>query len=1010
MSLNWPFWLILVIPLLVAFWLRPMPNRVLTLVRGVAVLLLLLAICGLSVNLPSRHGCVVVVADRSMSMPAGSRRQQIEATDLLYHSMGGADELAVVSFGQRTSVEQPPQRMRFSDFVNDVGNEASNLADGVDRAVSLIPRGNPGRILILSDGYTTGGDVAAAAARAASSGIAIDFRAMQRSGAGDLAIERIDAPSSVAAAEAFMISAWVDSPRPQEVAYELVCGEQVLASGQRAVPAGRTRLVFRDKAGDAGARSYRLRVHSAGSDKEDPVIENNTARFLIGVRGAKPLLCVGPAASSLPQVLSAGGLKVDRRLPEQCHWSLAELAGFTGVLIEDVPAGKIGKIGMETLSVWITEAGGGLWTTGGRNSYGTGGYFKSALEPVLPVSMELRREHRKLSLAIVVALDRSGSMAVPVAGGRPKMELADLATCEVLNQMSGADQFGCLAVDSLAHEIIPLSDLAAKSEMQAKILKIDSLGGGIFIYEALEKAAGMIARATAGTRHIILFADAADSEEPGDYRTLLDNCTKAGVTVSVIGLGTERDSDAELLKDIAHRGGGQCMFTDDAHELPRLFAQDTFLVSRSTFVEDPTGVRTTAGMVMLSPQSWGELPQVGGYNLCYLRPGANLAAVTLDDYQAAVGGRLASGCRPRVVLHRRGRRQIHRPDRGLATGGRVFLLAGTVGQHSRPGPGARHAAHAGIARWHLPRSTPPGQRASGHAFQRVAAVDSAARKGGAQAGGRTVGAELDVGRHPFSRRTTRRWTDAVDERGGAGCRACGAFAHLPAVFAGIRLATGGGGATNLAANGSRDGRNRASQSGRHLERFTENAPDDTVGSVAAIGGHDPAAGRNFAVPHRPTDIPLGNPSPNHQKNGHGRAGGRGAHRSSNRAGRQAGTAEEHRGAAGCGTCARARRERGRPVQPGPRPGGPQNTALNKTVASGHCAVSRGDVRTTMHSGRGLRFPPLRVGRDACGCRTAATRIDRARQTCSVGCGFSTVPDIAASTCGRRAPRPGERRR
>jgi Mg-chelatase subunit ChlD len=634
MTFSWPFWLILAIPAVVVFWLRPLPSRGLTVLRAVIVLLLLLAICGLSVSLPSRSGCVVVVADRSLSMPVGSSAQQVEAADLLYRSMGGRDDLAVVSFGQRTSVEQPPQRTRFSGFITDVGNEASNLAEAVDRAVSLIPRESPGRILVLSDGYETGSDVAAASARAASLGIAIDYRAMQRSGAGDLAIDRIDAPQSVAAAEAFMISAWVESPIAQEITYELVVGEQVLATGRRAVPAGRSRMVFRDKAGDAGARSYTLRVRSVASAQDDPIIENNNARFLIGVRGAKPLLVIGPTASSLPPLLAAGGLRVDRRLSSQFHWSLAELAGFTSVLLEDVPAAQVGTAGMETLSAWITEAGGGLMTTGGRNSYGTGGYFKSPLEPVLPVSMELRREHRKLSLAIVVALDRSGSMSVPVAGGRPKMELADAATCEVLNQLSGADQFGCLAVDSLAHEIVPLSDLSKKADMEQKILRIASMGGGIFIYEALEKAVAMIAGASAGTRHIILFADAADSEEPGNYRALLETCTKAGITVSVVGLGTERDSDANLLKDIARLGGGQCMFTDDAHELPRLFAQDTFLVSRSTFVEDPTAVRTTPGMAMLTPQPWGEMPQIGGYNLCYLRPGANLAAITRDDYKA----------------------------------------------------------------------------------------------------------------------------------------------------------------------------------------------------------------------------------------------------------------------------------------------------------------------------------------------------------------------------------------
>ena len=34
MTLTWPFWLILIIPALVAFWLRPLPSRGLTLLRG----------------------------------------------------------------------------------------------------------------------------------------------------------------------------------------------------------------------------------------------------------------------------------------------------------------------------------------------------------------------------------------------------------------------------------------------------------------------------------------------------------------------------------------------------------------------------------------------------------------------------------------------------------------------------------------------------------------------------------------------------------------------------------------------------------------------------------------------------------------------------------------------------------------------------------------------------------------------------------------------------------------
>jgi len=250
--------------------------------------------------------------------------------------------------------------------------------------------------------------------------------------------------------------------------------------------------------------------------------------------------------------------------------------------------------------------------------------------------MELRREHRKLSLAIVVVLDRSGSMAMRTPDGRLKMELADLATAEVLNMLGPADQFGCIAVDSTPHEIVPLADCANKESMRQKVLKIDSAGGGIFIYEALVAAARMIAPAKAGTRHIILFADASDSEHPEDWVKVVDACRKAGITISVVGLGTEKDCDAALLKDIGRRGGGQCMFTEVAQELPRLFAQDTCVVARSAFIEELTGVRPAGGMVSITQQALTKFPQVGGYNLCYLRPTANLALVSQDEYQAPI--------------------------------------------------------------------------------------------------------------------------------------------------------------------------------------------------------------------------------------------------------------------------------------------------------------------------------------------------------------------------------------
>ncbi|MGB2615171.1 MAG: vWA domain-containing protein [Phycisphaerae bacterium] len=632
MTLNQPVWLVLAIPLAAALWHWRLPSRLLQALRCLVVALVVLAMCGPAVRLSSRAGTVVVVADRSLSMPPGSEQSHIEAVDLVQAKRGSRDRLAVVSFGRNVVVELSPQAGRFAGFVGEIDREGSNLAEALQAAVSLIPEDTPGRILVLSDGRFTGTDPLASASRAAARDIAVDYRAVTREPTNDLAILRVDAPSTVQPQESFMITVWVRSPVPQLVRYELRRGGALVASGTRTTESGITRLVFRDRAAKGGTSQYALEVVGEGSD---PVPENNRARLLVGVLGPKPLLCVARSADSgLARLLSAGGMNMTVKTPDACRWELEDLSQYAAVLIENTPAGDVGEAAMENIAAWVRETGAGLMMTGGKQAYGPGGYFRSPLEPVMPVSMELRKEHRKLALAIVVALDRSGSMAISIPGGKTKMDLANLASVEVVNLLSGMDEFGCVAVDSSAHVIVPLAPLTDKQGATAKIRRIQSMGGGIFIYEALSTAARMLLPAQAGTRHIILFADAADSEEPGAYKKLLEECQKAGVTVSVIGLGTPGDCDAELLRDIAKRGNGRCFFTNRPQELPRLFAQDTFVVARSAFLEETTPVRTTGGMVVVSQNPLGDMPPIGGYNLCYLRPGANLAAVTVDEYKA----------------------------------------------------------------------------------------------------------------------------------------------------------------------------------------------------------------------------------------------------------------------------------------------------------------------------------------------------------------------------------------
>lgn len=632
MTLLDPVWLLLALPLFAALWRFPLPTRLLNLLRGATLLFVLFAIAGLAVRLPSRAGTVVVVADRSRSMPAGVDGSHKELIDLLHASMGSRDRLAVVSFGQGVAVEQAVEGSRFAGFTHEVGPDASNLAEAVETALALVPKDSAGRLLVLSDGRWTGSDPVGLAALAAGRGVGIDYRVVGRPAAGDVAIARIDAPAAVAPGEGFFITAWVQSPIEQSVKFELTRGGQVIGVGEKLMTAGLNRLTFRDRASEAGSQGYLMRVSASG---EDPVPENNTARVLVGVTGPRPILHLtqGPS-SSFTGLLTGGGLDVRAMPAERFGFSLENLSGYSSVMMENVPGDKLSTRAMETLAGWVRASGSGLMMTGGKQSYGPGGYYKSPLEPILPVSMELRQEHRKLSLAVVVALDRSGSMSLPVAGGKVKMDLANLGTAEVLDLLGPSDEFGCIAVDTDPHTVAEFGPIENKAATRDKILGIQSMGGGIYIYEALAAASAMIQDAKAGAKHIILFADAADSEKPGKYKELLELTTKAGITVSVIGLGTPLDKDADLLDDIAKRGGGRLFITDKPEELPRLFAQDTFVVARNSFLEEPVQVQATAGMTALTGRSFAFDRTIGGYNLCYIRPGATPAAVTRDEYNA----------------------------------------------------------------------------------------------------------------------------------------------------------------------------------------------------------------------------------------------------------------------------------------------------------------------------------------------------------------------------------------
>lgn len=619
--------------------------------RAVIAILLLAAMAIPRLNLSGQGTDVVIVVDLSRSMPVEARQATRDLIKDIESSRQVGDRVAVVTFGQTPAVERELSDSAYlAEFSQMVSADGSDLNEAV--LTALQRRGDPNRpmrILVLSDGEFNGPSPLYAARRARDAGVPIDFRPFEKPAASDLAIESLVLPRDIAPNEPFQFAVMVYADQAANGTVVVTRDGQEITRRTAELRPGLNRLNFRDWVSDGGLHQYRATLDPSADAEStvrprDAIPENNQASGLVRVIANPKLLLVthDGQPGNVGRALAAGKIAFDAVSPSQHPLTLDALEGYRAVILENVSAESIGRVRMEHLAQFVEDLGRGLLMTGGKQSYGTGGYYQSPLDPVLPVAMFSQEDQRRSRVAIAIVLDRSGSMTAPVSGNRNKMDLANLASAECIKLLSPEDMVAVIAVDSSPHVIQPMAKVANSEAIRKRVLRIESMGGGIFVYVGLVAAGReLLAAGDYKTRHIVLFADAADSEEPGNYKALLGKFASAGITVSVIGLGTEGDTDAKLLKDIAKVGGGNIMFSSDALDLPRLFTQETMNIARNMFLtreseEAPNGFpgRVLADIRLMGEFAPSPLPNVDGYNLTYLKPEATLGTVSTDENQA----------------------------------------------------------------------------------------------------------------------------------------------------------------------------------------------------------------------------------------------------------------------------------------------------------------------------------------------------------------------------------------
>ena len=627
MTLAWPEALLVAVPALWAWWRwgrGPWSG-----LRLVVLGLLILAATGPTLRRDNGGSDVILVLDRSDSLSPEARSAQEEQIRLVANQRKAGDRLGVVVFGREAALLQAPTDRavpRLADAVLDGGG--SDLAGALALADGLIPPGRSGRVLVISDGEATGRDPRPVVAPLALRNLPVDALAIARPARSDAGIVQIEIPGSLRLGESFIGAVTLRSDTRERRHWQVRRGTRTIAEGDADLgPGAVTPIRFADRPTEPGLARYTILLDATGDAR--PL--DNSAHGAIHVLGGERVLVMA-TQDTVANALTAAGMTVVKRRPGPLV--LDDLLACSAVVLDQIPADSLGPASLRAVASWVRDLGGGLVLGGGRASLGGGGYFRSPIEPILPVSLEVRDDIKRLSTALVLVLDRSGSMAMPAGGGRTKMDLADEGACAAIELLGPTDQVSVIAVDSAPHIVIPMGPATPKEPLIDRTRRIESQGGGIYIEEALIAGGQALASTTSGTRHLLLFADASDSEEPGNYRKILDEFTKAGITVSVIAMGTEQDSDANLLKEIAALGQGRISFAVEPGDIPRLFAQETLRIARQTWIDQavaPQPMALLPTVAGLDPAFAGAWPVVGGYNLTYARDRAQVLALAPGD-------------------------------------------------------------------------------------------------------------------------------------------------------------------------------------------------------------------------------------------------------------------------------------------------------------------------------------------------------------------------------------------
>jgi len=590
--------------------------------RSILLTLIVLALAGLQIHLPSNTLTDVFIIDVSDSISPEEQALGEAWVRQAVENMPTGDQAAVVIFGENALVERlANEEKTLADLTSVPVTTRTNIASALQLALALFPNEGAGRIVLLSDGRENLEAAQRQADLAATQGIELQYVPLGKSeGQQEVLVDSVEVPAEVREGQQFELGINIQSSVRTGATLRVFSDNNLFQTQELQLQPGANRYQIPIQDASTGFHRYRVQI----MPDVDTHLQNNESSAFTVVHGASNVLVVeGEAGESLnlTDALQAAKMRVTVIDPAQLPVTLPELAHYDAVILVDVPALALPGGAMDALPVYVRDLGKGLLMVGGSSSFGAGGYLRTPLEKALPVDMDVKSKERSANLALVLTVDKSGSMGRCHCDnpdlnqtytrreiGQPKVDIAKEAIMRSASALSQDDYLGVVAFDSQAHWALKVSPLVDSLTLEGAIGAV-AADGQTNLESGLMAAYNALKDAPANRKHIILMTDGWTHS--GDLTPLVRQMYTDGITLSVVAAG---QGSAEYLKALADAGGGRYYAATDMMNVPDIFLKETVKSVGQYVIEEPFYPVPGNPGPLLKGLDLAKLPGLFGYN------------------------------------------------------------------------------------------------------------------------------------------------------------------------------------------------------------------------------------------------------------------------------------------------------------------------------------------------------------------------------------------------------------